>query len=170
MGLQPDEEGNPLNRACTAQTSTMTSGAASQQEEDTITNDVEALRMLWIKDDTSWNTSEVFGEHRKQLRPFSEDYKHRKTKLLGHVIRADNEDPMKKITFLPNTIEEWGFAHRRVGRPKDQWLHETKKLVWKKCRHMENRQGYKKADKRTKYKGKTLQEAYIHTWAEDRCF
>ena len=170
VGLQPDEAGNPLKNAYTAQTSTMTSGAAVQQEEDTIINDVEALRMLWIKDDTSWNTSEVFGEHRKKLRPFSEDYKNRKIKLLGHVIRADNEDPMRKVTFLPNTIEEWGFAHRRVGRPKDQWLHETKKLVWEKCRHMEDRQGYAKPDKRTKYKGKTLQETYIHTWAEDRCF
>ena len=39
-----------------------------------------------------------------------------------------------------------------------------------KCRHMEDRQGHSKPDKKTKYKGKDLQEAYIHTWAEDRHF
>ena len=38
---------------------------------------------------------------------------------------------MRKVTFSPNTINEWGYAHKRVGRPKDQWLYETKKLVWK---------------------------------------
>jgi len=66
---------------------------------DTFVNDVEALRMLWIKEDTSWNTAEVFGEHRKKLRAFSEDYKYRKIKLLGHVIRAINDDPMRKVTL-----------------------------------------------------------------------
>ena len=38
---------------------------------------------------------------------------------------------MRKVTFSRSTIEEWGYAHRRVGRPKDQWPYETKKLVWK---------------------------------------
>ena len=112
----------------------------------------------------------MFGEHRKKLRAFSEDYKHRRSKLLGHVIRADNNDPMRKVTFAANTIEEWGFDKRRVGRPKDQWLFETKRTVWKKCRHMEDRQGHKKQNKRTKYKGKPLQEAYLDTWAVERRF
>ena len=140
------------------------------KQADTLLNDIEALRMLWVKEDTSWDTAAVFGEHRKKLRAFSEDYRYRKTKLLGHVIRADNSDPMRKVTFAPNTVEEWGFAQRRVGRPKDQWVHESKKAVWKKCRHMEDRQGHIKQHKRTKYKGKPLQDAYIHTWAEERHF
>ena len=110
-----------------SETSNTTQWATLQQENDTLINDIEALKMLWIKDDTSWNTAEVFGEHRKKLRPFSEDYKYKKIKLLGHVIRADNADPMRKVTFSPNTIVERGYAHRRVGRPKDQCLHETKK-------------------------------------------
>ena len=157
------------------QTTETTSGTQretlqQEHENETLLNDIEALKLLWIKDDTSWNTAEVLGEHRKKLRPFSADYKNTKIKLLGHVIRADNADPMRKVTFSPNTIVEWGYAHRRVGRPKDQWLYETKKLVWKKCRHMEDRQGHSKPDKKTKFKGKDLQEAYIYTWAEDRHF
>ena len=91
---------------------------------DTLLDDIEALRLLWIKEDTSWDTAAVLGEHHKKLRAFSEDYKYRKSKLLGHIIRADNDDPMRKVTFAPSTIVEWGFASRRVGRPKDQWLFE----------------------------------------------
>ena len=139
-------------------------------QTDTFLNDIEALRLLWIKEDTSWDTAAVFGEHRKKLRAFSEDYKYRKTKLLGHVIRADNDDPMRKVTFAQNTVEEWGFAQRRVGRPKDQWIHESRKAVWKKCRHMEDRQGHKKKNKRTKYKGTAMQDAYIHIWGGERQF
>ena len=40
---------------------------------DTILDDIEALRMLWIKDDTTWNTAEVMGKHRKTLKPFSDE-------------------------------------------------------------------------------------------------
>ena len=96
-------------------------------KHSTLIHDIEALRRLWIKNDTCWDTAAVFGEHRKKLRAFSEDYKHRKTKLLGHIIRADNSDPMRKVTFAENSIEEWAFNKRRTGRPKDQWIEETKK-------------------------------------------
>jgi hypothetical protein len=139
-------------------------------EHNTLIHDIEALKRLWIKDDTCWDTAAVFGEHRKKLRAFSEDYKHRKTKLLGHIIRADNSDPMRKVTFAENSIEEWAINKRRTGRPKDQWIEETKRAAWKKCRHMEDRQGHKKQQKRTKYKRKPIQEAYLHTWAEERKF
>ena len=93
-------------------------------------------------------------------------------RLMGHVIRVDNEDPMRKVTFKENTIQEWAFDKRRVGRPKDQWTEATKKAIWKKHRHLtfEDRQGHRRPDKRTKYKQKPLQNAYIHTWADARHF
>ena len=134
----------------TASTDPYTHISKGDAQTDTLVNDIEALKMLWVKEDTSWDTAAVFGEHRKKLRAFSEDYKHRKSKLLGHIIRADNNDPMRKVTFAANTIEEWGFDKRRVGRPKDQWLFESKRTAWKKCRHMEDRQGHRKQNKRTK--------------------
>ena len=77
---------------------------------------------------------------------------------------------MRKVTFKPDTIRNWNTPLRRVGRPKEQWIQSAKKQVWKKCRHLEDRQGSRKPDKRTKYKGKPLQEAWIHTWAEERHF
>ena len=79
VGIQPDVGEKPQVNTYTAETSNTTIEATLQQENDTLINDIEALRMLWIKDDTSWNTAEVFGEHRKKLRPFSEDYKYKKS-------------------------------------------------------------------------------------------
>ena len=137
---------------------------------DTLLDDIEALRLLWIKEDTSWDTAAVLGEHRKKLRAFSEDYKYRKSKLLGHIIRADNDDPMRKVTFAPSTIVEWGFASRRVGRPKDQWLFESKKQCGKNADTWKTDKGTTKIDKRTKYTETPLQDAWIYTWGEERHF
>ena len=128
------------------------------------------LQELWIKEDSKWETHLVTGPYRKQLRPFSHDYKQRQTKLLGHVIRADNNDPMRKVTFRPNSIRAWRTPLRRVGRPREQWITGAKKQAWKKCRHMQDKQGWKNPTRRTKYKGKPLQEAYLFTWAEERFF
>ena len=89
-------------------------------------NTLEMLQELWIKEDTKWETAKVMGPHKKQLRAFSEDYRHRQTKLLGHVIRADNHDPMRKVTFRPNSIRNWRTPLRRVGRPKEQWTEGAK--------------------------------------------
>ena len=167
VGMRPDERGvEHIDNQGEQPIQTERQGAAV----DTMINNIEALTTLWTKDDTSWDTTEVLGEHRKKLKPLSTDYKHRKTKLLGHVIRAGEEDPMRKVTFVPGTVTERGFAHRRVGRPRQQWLYESKKLAWKKCRHMEDKHGHSRPDKRTKYKEKPLQEAYLHTWAEERHF
>ena len=67
---------------------------------------IDILRMLWVKDDTDWGTKAVLQEHRKQIKPFSWDYKQRKIKLLGNVIRAAEEDPMRKVIFEQGTIED----------------------------------------------------------------
>ena len=184
-GLRPDEEGNTAPDTPTEQhdnTTTenklpKTTGASAEPEQTTHTpgneeeqHSLEVLRDIWIKEDSTWDTEQVIGPYKKKLRPFSEDYKHRQTKLLGHIIRADNDDPMRKVTFKPNTIRNWNTPLRRVGRPKEQWIQSAKTQVWKKCRHREDRQASSKPDKRTKYKGKQLQDAYIHLWAEDRHF
>ena len=55
-------------------------------------------------------------------------------------------------------------------KAKKPMVARSEKTSMEKCRHMEDRQGYSKPDKGTKYKGKPLQEAYIHTRAEERKF
>ena len=58
---------------------------------------------------------------------FSETYKLRKLKLLGHVIRCGEEDPMRQVTFQQNSRRDLTFGQRRIGRPKNQWTTEAKK-------------------------------------------
>ena len=169
IGMRPYEQGEDAPHTPREHnTNIQTTGKEEQKTEEQHT--LEVLQGIWIKEDVTGETERVMGPYRKTLTPFSEDYKHRQTKLLGHIIRGSNDDPMRKVTFKPNSIRNWNTPLRRVGRPREQWIHGAKKQAWKKCRHMEDRQGSSKPDKRTKYKGKPTQEAWIHTWAEERHF
>ena len=84
------------------------------------------------------------------------------------MIRADNADPMRKVTFSPSTIEEWGYAHRRVGRPKDQWLYETKKLVWKNADIWKTDRGTQNQTKEPNTRGRRYKKhIFIHGMRTD---
>ena len=55
----------------------------------------EVLKDLWIKEDTDWNVEEVFeNQNQRKTENFSQSYLKRKHKLMGHVIRADYEEPL----------------------------------------------------------------------------
>jgi hypothetical protein len=66
----------------------------------------------------------------KQIRRFSEFHEKRKIKLLGHIIRAPNNDPLRQVTFKDNTAERPERGTLRVGRPKQNWIKATKEAVW----------------------------------------
>ena len=53
-----------------------------------------------------------------------------KLNFLGHVIRAENEDPIKPVTAIRKKV-----GKRRVGNPSKDWVEEGVKTVWKKVRH-----------------------------------
>ena len=63
----------------------------------------------------------------RQFEVFSQSYLHRKSKLLGHVLRAGPEDPMRQISFQPYSAVRPQYGRKRVGRPKQNWLHYAKK-------------------------------------------
>ena len=63
----------------------------------------------------------------RQFELFSQSYLHRKSKLLGHVLRAGPSDPMRQISFQPNSAVRPLYGKKRVGRPKQNWLHYAKK-------------------------------------------
>ena len=63
----------------------------------------------------------------RQFEIFSQSYLHRKSKLLGHVFRAGPEDPMRQISFQPYSAVLPQYGRKRVGRPKQNWLHYAKK-------------------------------------------
>jgi hypothetical protein len=67
-GLKP-EEGAGNNHENQAPSS------IQKENFDTTRENIETLKMLWIKEHTSWDTTEVLGEHRKQVKLFSTGYR-----------------------------------------------------------------------------------------------
>ena len=53
-------------------------------------------------------------------------------KLLGHVVRAENNDPMRQVMFRSGRVEELHVGKRRVGKPKLDWVRQGKIQVWEK--------------------------------------
>ena len=68
----------------------------------------------------------------KQVKLFSDYHKDKKIRLLGHVIRANQSDPLRQVSFMPGTINPLPTEGKRAGHPKQDWLFETKRLVWHK--------------------------------------
>ena len=52
-------------------------------------------------------------------------------KLLGHIIRADPLDPMRRPT-ITNDLQVPGNFKKRVGRPRFNWVLENCKWIHKK--------------------------------------
>ena len=55
---------------------------------------------------------------------FSFIYKYARIKLLGHIIRAGPEDPLRMVTF-DEGIAPPPYRKYRVGRPRYNWLEEV---------------------------------------------
>ena len=51
--------------------------------------------------------------------------------LLGHILRAPNEDPMRRLVFENNSARSLIIGTKRVGGPKKNWTDETMSLAWK---------------------------------------
>ena len=62
---------------------------------------------------------------------FSIAYLCKKTKLLGHIARAANDDPLREVTFGNNNGKPIGVSQRGVGKPRKQWTFEAMNQVWK---------------------------------------
>ena len=67
-------------------------------------------------------------EDHKEISLFSE-YFCRKTKLLGHVFRAPEDDPWRQVSFERNIANRMNYDKRGCGRPKQNWLHYAKKCI-----------------------------------------
>ena len=68
------------------------------------------------------------GGKNKQIEK-RETYKQRKLKLLGHVIRADNPDPMSQVALRESSIKGKEVGKQRVGKPKLDCIREGKKCL-----------------------------------------
>ena len=72
---------------------------------------------------------EEHGRSPKQIEEYSETYRNRKLKFLGHVIRADDSDPMKQVALRDGSIKGTKIGKRRVGKPKLDWIQEGKRAL-----------------------------------------
>ena len=64
------------------------------------------------------NPTNVAG---KNVKTFSEYLATQQNKLLCHIARAPEDDPMRQCTFNRNTNYPYSVAKRRVGRPRKDW-------------------------------------------------
>ena len=51
-------------------------------------------------------------------------------KLLGYIIRAADEDPIRQATLKLNTAKPHIPEKRRVGRPRKHWVKGTMEHIW----------------------------------------
>ena len=68
--------------------------------------------------------SQKFGYKHIRL---STKWKHKKITLLGHITRAESEDPMREVLFATGTFRPRIEHIRRVGKPRANQLIETYK-------------------------------------------
>lgn len=92
------------------------------------------------------------------VKRFSDFHKERKAKLLGHILRADNSDPLREVTFQPDSASRVEYGKKRVGKPRMNWIHQTKKYVYVEKQHMFS------------YDESVSQDKQLLQWARERRF
>ena len=70
------------------------------------------------------------GNHENNLL-FSHCYNERRTELLGHIARTTQQDLLRQISFQANSVNRVRYGKKRHGRPRQNWLHYTKKICTK---------------------------------------
>ena len=51
-------------------------------------------------------------------------------KLAGHILRADDSDPLRQINYQPSTAKPFQIRVRRAGRARQQWLACTNESIY----------------------------------------
>ena len=78
--------------------------------------------------------------------------------LLGHILRASDDDPLREVTFQPSSAYRVEYGKKRVGKPKQNWIHQTKKYVYVEKQHLFT------------YDETKTQDDQILKWAQERKF
>ena len=66
----------------------------------------------------------------RKVQRFSLFHANRKAKLMGHIARTENNDPLRQITFQADTAYRIQYGKKRVGKPRQNWIHQTKKYIY----------------------------------------
>ena len=79
-------------------------------------------------------------------------------KLLGHVARSQKSDPLKEVASQPDSTYRVEYGKKRIGKPRQNWIRETKKYVFIEKKSLFSYNESKEEDDR------------ILKWAKDRDF
>ena len=86
----------------------------------------------WTNDKVLYKANKDVGVEfplldRRKINNVTYTLKKKRLSLLGHIIRTDDNDPIKQVTFANNGLEPLTAALRRVGRPRQKWIELTLK-------------------------------------------
>ena len=73
-------------------------------------------------------------------------------------MRAENSDPLREVTFQPDSASRVEYGKKRVGKPSLNWIHQTKKYVYVGKQHMFS------------YDESVSQDKQLLQWARERRF
>ena len=62
---------------------------------------------------------------------FSDFRNDRKNRLLGHIIRTPNNDPLRQVTLKDDTAERPDWGKKRAGKPIQNLINEAKNIFGK---------------------------------------
>ena len=65
-----------------------------------------------------------------QLQTIKEDLDQKRTKLAKDILKRQNLDPMRSVSFEHNSAQPYTTGHRRRGRPRNSWLQSTLEIMW----------------------------------------
>ena len=94
----------------------------------------------------------------ERIIPATEIVKKRRLTLLGHVIRAGQDDPLFPVVFGDEDLATVQTSKRRAGRPKNKWIEMSMKDAWNRIR----------IDNTEQYTATLTQRQTIKTTAENR--
>ena len=77
------------------------------------------------------------GDTRKVL-PFSRYHEERRAKLLGHILRSSDVDPLRQVSFTSSSASRIDYGKTRVGLPRQNWVMFSKKYVYENKLHLPN--------------------------------
>ena len=51
-------------------------------------------------------------------------------KLAGHIMRAPQQDPLRQVSYQPDSAQMFHIGKREGRGPRQNWLVYTNKFIW----------------------------------------
>ena len=65
-----------------------------------------------------------------KIKLFSDLLIDRRIRLAGHILRNNDNDPLRRVSYEPNSAVTFDVGERRVGGPRQQWTQYSNKYAW----------------------------------------